>query len=561
MRTSLNNVLRLILLVLGVFLYCSNAWAVTVYYFPASFDGNTQRPQEVSTQAGFAPICDGARLPGLDLTRVYAGVASCPSTSASGRLVQTVEYVFLVDDTTDLSPYMVNQLGVQNLLQASGERQIVRPSVVNFAAQDGREGFNILVVGEMAYRQVGTPQSWLAQLNGRFASDAVIAGSSAGSGEIFMLYHGSYYDAAMREIINPSLEKIVEFMSKQGVSAAPSVVSVSSSSGSSSSGIVTPTNNYIDMCRRNNVPIPPAWNPTSGSNQWQRRGVLPDPFIARGLANVEVWTFASTSPAGLCMALPRMRGSNINTDIEALGIICQSDISGKACFWDNVVRPSPDISSGQPVGTRDERLARRPPNRAKITGAATRNLLPTQMSDGYNLEENCTECHRGSNVFITRRYSHLDVSAHCSPTLDTQPASRYAPLSGTPSDPLWVNPTSTLQTNLITMGNDQCTICHDSNNEIVQPSLNYCVGIFDNIIGTNMPPDIASRSPCGSAAGSSSSGGGLTGSWFTSYREEVVHIANTCCNLPEVARLNAAERASYLPNLRTVATSGRCLTP
>jgi hypothetical protein len=111
--------------------------------------------------------------------------------------------------------------------------------------------------------------------------------------------------------------------------------------------------------------------------------------------------------------------------------------------------------------------------------------MPTRMSDGYNLEENCTKCHRGSNAFVTRLGTPLNVSAASFGGLDTVPARRYEPLSGNPADTNWVNPISTVHPN---MGGCLGGGCHDVNNEIAQPSYDYCLGILQNIIGTEMPP-------------------------------------------------------------------------
>jgi hypothetical protein len=54
----------------GLLLLSASVFAVpTIYYFPANFDGNSQRPQEVSAQGAFPLICDGGtngpRLAGL----------------------------------------------------------------------------------------------------------------------------------------------------------------------------------------------------------------------------------------------------------------------------------------------------------------------------------------------------------------------------------------------------------------------------------------------------------------------------------------------------------------
>jgi hypothetical protein len=481
---------------LGFLLLSESVFAVpTIYYFPANFDGNTQRPQEVSTQGAFPLICDGGtngpRLAGLDLTRLYAGAASCPS-NGSERFAQEVEYIFLVDDTSALSPYLINQFQSQNLLETGrGDRQIVRPTVLQFEPRAERAGFKILVVGEMAYRLGSfTSQTWFAQLTTRFSS--VVAGTSSDD-DIAFMYHGSYMNSSLVEIINPTTEKLMAFSQKQlGSGSAASAVS--------SSG--PPTNNYIRQCQDNEVPIPPVWSPTS--REWRNQGRI-TPFIASDLSLVEVWTYTSTSPQGVCYALPRMRTAY--TDIQALGIICQSETTGKACFWDNKRRPASSTPRRPSAGT----ASSNPGN--FFLGADTFNVNVADMRDGYNLDENCTDCHRGQNVFLIHSGDALQVRG-----LDTIPAIRYQPLSGIPTDPSWNNPPSNLQTQLSALGLDQCTLCHNNTdaNEIAEPRVGrgenlYCSTILERFIALNMPP-------------------GAAGSWTSGYREEVMKIQEVCCN-------------------------------
>lgn len=85
---------------------------------------------------------------------------------------------------------------------------------------------------------------------------------------------------------------------------------------------------YIDLCAAQGVPIPPDIN----SAGWTSRGEIPQSslFIARGL-RAEVMTWESSSPAGMCIALPRFSGSTVGLD----GVICVGKASGKVCFWDN----------------------------------------------------------------------------------------------------------------------------------------------------------------------------------------------------------------------------------
>lgn len=72
---------------------------------------------------------------------------------------------------------------------------------------------------------------------------------------------------------------------------------------------------YIGECQANGVPIPPDW----GSASWVSQGPLSVDFL-QSTPSVEVFSFTSNSPAGVCLALPRSSGSTV----KLLGIICMS---------------------------------------------------------------------------------------------------------------------------------------------------------------------------------------------------------------------------------------------
>lgn len=82
---------------------------------------------------------------------------------------------------------------------------------------------------------------------------------------------------------------------------------------------------YIEECRRVQVPIPPQW----GGSGWTKVGNLSTNFLGFGNPT-EVWRADSTSPKGLCVALPPIAGSKI----KALGIICLGTESSNARFFD-----------------------------------------------------------------------------------------------------------------------------------------------------------------------------------------------------------------------------------
>ena len=93
---------------------------------------------------------------------------------------------------------------------------------------------------------------------------------------------------------------------------------------------------YNEECKNNGVPFPPP----IGSPLWTSQGLIPSNELFISNTVVEVLTFKSTSPEGMCVALPRSNDPTGN-QIVLDGIIClgkaPSPISGKstACFWDN----------------------------------------------------------------------------------------------------------------------------------------------------------------------------------------------------------------------------------
>jgi hypothetical protein len=118
----------------------------------------------------FTPICSGnggsgPRLPGLDLVRAFAGNPSCPATTDNNRFSSQLVFIILVDDTSALSSQLTGYFQSQNLLQQMNGRQVIAPGIRTF--QLNGQPINILIVGEMAYRQGGSnPANWFSTLNG-----------------------------------------------------------------------------------------------------------------------------------------------------------------------------------------------------------------------------------------------------------------------------------------------------------------------------------------------------------------------------------------------------------
>lgn len=218
---------------------------------------------------------------------------------------------------------------------------------------------------------------------------------------------------------------------------------------------------YMKDCAAAGVPLPPPW----GDPRWVNQGELPDKNNFAGGTNryTEVWV--SRSPAGICYALPR-RVANDKDPIQLLGQICQSTATGKACFWDN-------------IGLDGKR----------IEGSATNGLDPSKLQGGDKLEENCTNCHRGDNVFIIHPGTPLEqpgsnpCGGGASPA-DQNSGKPYKPL-GRPSkagDGGFQNPPRT--TPLPSGQGNGCTMCHS----IPTPTKEYCGLLKAFVERGEMPP-------------------------------------------------------------------------
>ena len=166
-----------------------------------------------------------------------------------------------------------------------------------------------------------------------------------------------------------------------------------------------PDSAYVQNCRAQGVPIPPDWP----DPRWVSQGTLAFVFISEG-RDAEVFAYKDPSVPGACYALPRRTGSSI----DLLGIICESDATGKACFWDN-----------------------RTVNDEIIIGPDV-HLVINDIGNGSTLGENCTECHRGDNFFNIHPGTALQLERAGAPggPYDTTPAVRYAPIG----QAHWSNP-------------------------------------------------------------------------------------------------------------------------
>ena len=204
------------------------------------------------------------------------------------------------------------------------------------------------------------------------------------------------------------------------------------------------TDDYIKTCRENNVPIPPAW----GSDLWIHQGTATIDFLDSD--RTEVYAYKNPTVPGACMALPRwvVNDTTGAEYIQFLGIICQSKTTGKACFWDNI---------SNETGTR-------------ITGGDDLAFNLTDIQNGNTLAEDCTDCHRGKNVFLIHPGTAIDISADH----DIDPNVRYQPVSSQG----WTNPPAYAE-----RGDGACAGCH----EIGELSFNYCNVLLKKAANQTMP--------------------------------------------------------------------------
>jgi hypothetical protein len=201
-----------------------------------------------------------------------------------------------------------------------------------------------------------------------------------------------------------------------------------------------PGDRYIESCRANDVPIPPDWP----DDRWIARGELPFVFAEFPDAKTnEVFTYEDPHGRGVCYALVR---KNHNRFYEAVGIICQSRKTGKACFWDNVI-----------PGERTD---------ARIRGLEI-ELDMRKIGNGSNMRQRCTECHRGAKVFLI----HPDTPLAAIKA--TKPDVRYTPIGQTD----WENPPP-----LEHKGAGACSQCH----ELPKPTKRYC-GLLRQAAEKTMP--------------------------------------------------------------------------
>ena len=252
---------------------------------------------------------------------------------------------------------------------------------------------------------------------------------------IAYLFHGEYMNADGKKIANPTPEAIQAFRD-----AKPRTRAVANPRDQAK---------YCADCLAAGVPEPPALS----SGKWQSKGTVDKKFTSEDVKDILV--YESSSPPGVCVALPRGDGA----DISLLGVICQSQKTGKACFWDNV------DSAGD-----------------RITDADVANIDVAKFQNGDQLEEDCTDCHRGDNVYLV--HDELEQIPSRDPEKRYEPMPTGAHTNGT----FWSNPGRKRKNDAAgknLMREDGCGMCHT----MPAMSLDYCNSVLEPAMARGvMPP-------------------------------------------------------------------------
>lgn len=218
---------------------------------------------------------------------------------------------------------------------------------------------------------------------------------------------------------------------------------------------------YIRECRAAGVPIPPPMY----SAAWTFQGTVDNEFISEA-GQTDLWVYTSSSPAGVCLALPRYFAGTGFSRAELFGLICLGTQSNNACFWDN------------PKGTffpRDVEV-----DISEFVGGVD------LVANGQGV---CSDCHAGENPYVV----HPEKPPFSGLTPDLMPLGWHNPLV----DASW--PHNPGPTNLLdaTSSTGRCDSCHRVGSAgrfpDVSTELNgYCSVVLRTAAGTSskrtMPP-------------------------------------------------------------------------
>jgi len=211
---------------------------------------------------------------------------------------------------------------------------------------------------------------------------------------------------------------------------------------------------YIKECAAAGVPVPP---PIFGPG-WIFRDEIEKEFISWTSVS-DLWEYSSSSPAGVCLALPRSPKGSKEADL--LGVICLGTETSKACFWDN-------------------------PNDKTFTKGVPVDI--DQFVGGFDLVANgqgvCSDCHAGENPYVI----HPEMSAFSSITSNVYPGSWYQPLVAAmwPQNP---GPTGVLSG---VSSTGKCDSCHKQGGNGRFPDVSlalpgYCDFVLKNALDKSFP--------------------------------------------------------------------------
>jgi hypothetical protein len=146
-------------------------------------------------------------------------------------------------------------------------------------------------------------------------------------------------------------------------------------------------------CEDPTVPKPPAY----GSTDWNEHiTLMPNESFLQQLPEntnreyppTEIAFYRPKSePKGLCALLKRYKIRNIKTNdlnIDVVGAICESETSGKSCFWGNQL-----YSANNPDMTDEGTLEKYSDIQGSWASSASGKTNPE-----------CTNCHGGNNAFV-----------------------------------------------------------------------------------------------------------------------------------------------------------------
>lgn len=247
-------------------------------------------------------------------------------------------------------------------------------------------------------------------------------------------------------------------------------ITVSSRTGAIRAATEAGGDRYIEECRNAGVPIPPPMF----SSAWTNRGAVDNEFLSPDM-RAELMHFTSTSPPGVCLALPRYAntgGGTFSDEATVLGLICLGTQTNKACFWDNP--RGTFFKKGTEVDIRS------------FVGGA--DLVP-------NAQGVCTDCHAGENPYVV----HPEKPPFAGLALSAQPAGWYDPLV-VPSWPQNPGPTNLLDA---VPSPGRCDSCHRVGSAGRFPDAStqlpgWCRVVLDNAVG---PPPTGTMPPSGFAKG------------------------------------------------------------